>query len=79
MYETLTAPPTGTDLDFYGALNTVPEPARQALLLRYRDGMGVEEVAKVIGRTYKATESLLSRGRNLLRAALAEQGIVNES
>lgn len=73
--EQLPAAPLGLDLEFYEAFGTLPEASRHALLLRYRDGFGVEEVAHIIGRTYKATESLLSRSRALLRAATEAKGI----
>lgn len=58
------------NLGLYEALARLPDQTRQALLLRYREGLSVGEVADVLGRTYKATESLLSRGRSLLRVAL---------
>ena len=64
----------GISLEFREALAMLPEQARQALLLRYREGLSVDEVARVIGRSYKATESLLSRGRMLLKAALDDLG-----
>ena len=52
----------------------LPVQTRQALLLRYREGMNVNEVAQILGRSYKATESLLTRGRALFRAALDDWG-----
>ncbi|MEM7534876.1 MAG: RNA polymerase sigma factor [Chloroflexota bacterium] len=58
--------------DFEAALARLPEVSRQALLLRYHMGLGVDEVATTLGRTYKATESLLSRARYQLRNALAQ-------
>lgn len=42
---------------------------RVALLFRYLDGMSVREVATALGRTEKATESLLSRTRDGFRRA----------
>jgi RNA polymerase sigma-70 factor (ECF subfamily) len=51
-------------------LDTLPELSRQVLLLRYQVGLSVSEVAQVIERSYKGTESLLSRARNQLRVAL---------
>jgi RNA polymerase sigma-70 factor, ECF subfamily len=56
-----------TSTDLSEALTRMPEHLRQAVLLRYREGYSVEEVAQIMGRSYKATESLLSRGRSLLR------------
>ena len=43
---------------------------RDALVARYVDGQPVEGVARRLGRSYKATESLLSRGRAALRELL---------
>jgi DNA-directed RNA polymerase specialized sigma24 family protein len=48
----------------------LPEISRQVLLLRYHVGLSVSEIAEIIERSYKGTESLLSRARSQLRAAL---------
>jgi|GEM_PF-1541471 len=64
------AAPNGFSLEFREALAALPEQARQALLLRYREGFNVSEVSEIMRRTYKATESLLSRGRTLLARQL---------
>ncbi|SPE57245.1 putative RNA polymerase sigma factor NccH [Verrucomicrobia bacterium] len=55
------------------ALGQMPMDYRQALTARYSDGRSVEEVARLLSKSYKATESLLSRARVALRAALAQQ------
>ncbi len=52
------------------ALLGLPVEYRDALLARYVDGQPVEEVARQLGRSYKATESLLSRARVALREVL---------
>lgn len=57
------------------ALAKLPDASRQALLLRYHMGLSVEEVACSLDRTYKATESLLSRARYQLRNALAVESL----
>ena len=62
--------PSGFSLEFREALASLPENTRQALLLRYREGFSVGEVAQILGRSYKATESLLSRARALLAQQL---------
>lgn len=49
------------------ALGNMPEHERQVLLLRYHEGFSVSEIAEVMGRTYKGTESLLSRARKRLQ------------
>lgn len=59
-------------MDLEEALNRLPEASKQALLLRYHMGMGVDEIAEIIGRSYKGTESLLSRARTQLRDAIDE-------
>lgn len=52
------------------ALAELPEHYRLALVARYVDELGVEEVSRKLGRTYKATESLLSRARAAFRQAV---------
>ena len=53
------------------ALAVLPEEYCTALTARYADEGSVEEVARLLGKSYKATESLLSRARAAFRAALA--------
>jgi RNA polymerase sigma-70 factor (ECF subfamily) len=53
------------------ALALLPEEYQKALVARYADEHSVSEVAQMLNRTYKATESLLSRARVALRDALA--------
>jgi RNA polymerase sigma-70 factor, ECF subfamily len=52
------------------ALGLLPDDYRLALAWRYADGYGVDEVARRIGRSYKAAESLLARARAAFRDAL---------
>ena len=63
------AGPNDTGIAFYEVLATLPESARQALMLRYHVGLSVTEIAEVLGRSYKATESLLSRVRHQFQTA----------
>lgn len=65
-----TAGPSNQGLELQEAMAQLSEQARQALLLRYQMGLSVAEVAQSLGRSYKATESLLSRSRGQLQAAL---------
>lgn len=51
-------------------LDGLPETSKQVLLLRYQVGLSVSEIAAVIDRSYKGTESLLSRARAQLRSAI---------
>ena len=50
-------------LELDEALALMPEQERQVLVLRYSEGFSVSEIADIMGRTYKGTESLLSRAR----------------
>jgi RNA polymerase sigma-70 factor (ECF subfamily) len=68
--------------EFAELLDQLPEVSRQVLMLRYHVGLSVSEIAEVIDRSYKGTESLLSRARvqlrTVLEAADAEAGIGDE-
>jgi len=55
------------------ALALLSAEYRSALLARYVEECGVPEIARRLGRTYKATESLLSRARSSLRETLIHQ------
>lgn len=70
---TIEDPDVGQRLEFEEALNSLPELSRQVLLLRYQVGLGVDEIAEVVSRSYKGTESLLSRARTQLRDAIEGQ------
>jgi RNA polymerase sigma-70 factor (ECF subfamily) len=56
-----------------GALNQLPPDQRLALLFQHLDGLSVREIAQVIGRSEKATESLLARARTRFRRAYGGQ------
>jgi RNA polymerase sigma-70 factor (ECF subfamily) len=58
-------------LDGLGRLTAMQ---RAVLILHYVDGLPVREVAAVIGKSESATESLLTRGREALRATYEEAG-----
>lgn len=53
----------------HAALTQLPHDQRLALVFRYLDQMSVREVASQLSRSEKATESLLSRGREAFRTA----------
>lgn len=57
-------------IEFQEALAKLPENSREVLILRYHVGLSVSEAAEVLGRSYKGTESLLSRSRRQLREVL---------
>ncbi|MEO7804934.1 MAG: RNA polymerase sigma factor [Actinomycetota bacterium] len=52
------------------ALGALPILHRQALVMRYMDGMAVSEVATELGRTEVQTQSLLQRARAGLKRTL---------
>lgn len=54
------------------ALAALPTVQRCALVLHHIDGYSVAEVAESIGRSVRATESLLARARRAFRAAFTE-------
>ena len=47
----------------------LPASQRAAVVLRYLDDLPVQEVAARLGKSYKSTESLLSRARQSLRTS----------
>jgi RNA polymerase sigma-70 factor (ECF subfamily) len=57
-------------MEFQEVLQRLRPNYLQVLLMRYHVGLGVDEIAKVLGVSYKSTESLLSRARMELRKAL---------
>lgn len=52
------------------ALTGLPPDQRAAMVLRYVDDLPVAEVARLLGRSEHATESLLARARTTLRGRL---------
>jgi RNA polymerase sigma-70 factor (ECF subfamily) len=61
-----------TGLRVADALQKLPERQREAIVLCHYQELGNIEAAEVMGVTVEALESLLSRGRRGLRAALAD-------
>jgi RNA polymerase sigma-70 factor (ECF subfamily) len=53
------------------ALAELPGDYRLALIARYAEERSVEDIARQLGRSYKAVESLLSRAKAALRAVLS--------
>lgn len=52
------------------ALATLPEPTREALVLRYGLGLPAREIGQVIGKGEAATQKLITRGLARLREVL---------
>jgi RNA polymerase sigma-70 factor (ECF subfamily) len=50
-------------------LGSIRPKYQKILIQRYIDGSRVGEIAKSIGKTYKATESLLSRARQAFKSS----------
>lgn len=55
-----------------GVLGSLPAAQRTALVLQHLEDMSVREIAEVIGKTEKATESLLARARRAFRSGYEE-------
>jgi RNA polymerase sigma-70 factor (ECF subfamily) len=52
------------------ALDTLPPDYRMAVVLRYFEGLGWDEIARAMGLTVKAVERLLARARETLEPHL---------
>ena len=63
---------TLAEVRLLSALDEVPGMQRLALVLRYVDDMPIREVALLIDKSERATESLLARGRRSLLEAYQE-------
>ena len=55
------------------ALNDLPARQRQAVVLRHIEGLANPEIAEIMEITVEAVESLTSRGKRALQAALADR------
>jgi RNA polymerase sigma-70 factor (ECF subfamily) len=58
---------TSVDCDVLAWIAQLPASQRAAVVLHYLDDLPVHEVADRLGKSYKPTESLLSRARQSLR------------
>jgi RNA polymerase sigma-70 factor (ECF subfamily) len=63
------AVPALADGDLLAWIARLPASQRAAVVLHYLDDLPVHEVADRLGKSYKSTESLLSRARRSLRAS----------
>jgi RNA polymerase sigma-70 factor (ECF subfamily) len=57
-----------------GALAALPEPQREAVVLRHFEGWPLADIARHLGRTQAAVVGLLQRGLKSLRGILQEGG-----
>jgi len=65
-------PETGEREAVIQALSALTSEQRTALVLQHVEGYSIVEVSEIIGRSHKATESLLSRARRSFRTAYSE-------
>ena len=56
-----------------GAIDELPEDAREVVTLYYREGQSVQQVADLLGMSQDAVKQRLSRARTKLRAALLDE------
>jgi hypothetical protein len=56
------------------AVDRLPRQVRAAILLHYFEGRDQREVARTLGMSYAKVRTLLSRGRDKLREAMAREG-----
>lgn len=69
------APPAGAGrVDLARALDKVPREARVLLALRYVDGLGYGELARIRGISVNTVKSQLARGKAILKTALEAGG-----
>ncbi|MBL8890039.1 MAG: sigma-70 family RNA polymerase sigma factor [Planctomycetaceae bacterium] len=57
----------------WSTLETIPETNREALVLFYREGQSMAEVAAALGVSIDVAKQRVHRGRDLLRATLASR------
>jgi len=63
-----------TRQEVHQALVDLPDDYQEVLVLKYFEEMPVLKISKVMGRSPKSVEGLLSRARRALRTNLAENG-----
>ena len=61
-------------LSLSDALAGLPEPQREALLLKHCQELTLKQIAEKMGRTIPAVASLLRRGLEALRCELKDEG-----
>lgn len=62
-----------TDSGIMDALMGIPDKFRMVLVLYYVEEYGIEEIAKIIGKTSSAVKMRLQKGRRLLREAYGKE------
>lgn len=56
-------------------LQALPDHYREVLVLKYGEELPVETIAHIMQRTFKSTESLLTRARSAFRASFAASAL----
>ena len=64
----------GRDDDLLAAVRALPPVQRAAITLRYVDDLSVRAVGDALGKSRRATESLLARGLRSLRTMISQGG-----
>ncbi len=67
--------PTPGDHGLADAMARLPASYRQALLLRYDNGLTAKEIGQLLGITESGVRKLLSRAKCALRSELEKEGI----
>lgn len=62
----------------HGAMEKLPEEYREAVYLKYFEGLSPEQIARVTGRRIKRVYNLLARGRAAMKEILTAEGIRND-
>ena len=57
-------------------LSALPPHYRQVLVLKYAEGLPVEDIAQIMRRTFKSTESLLTRARSAFRECYSAAAVI---
>jgi len=65
---------TASQAEAIALLQQLPRDQRIALALRYAEDLEVADVALAMGRSVRATESLIARARRTLRRRAEESG-----
>lgn len=61
-----------TNQTIFQAIDSLPKDYRQVLMFKYIGGMPVLQISRILGRSPKSVEGLLSRARRALRNSLEE-------
>jgi RNA polymerase sigma factor (sigma-70 family) len=60
------------------AIDELPDPMREVLILRYYDDRSYEEISAVLGRSRSAINGLLTRAKRKLAKSLRRRGVLED-